>query len=76
MIHHIAAIVKKLQRIERKLPHLQCIPENFDAIEQYGMQTWLDQQKQHWTCPQCQATVTWYQQQCEQCGATLESFFQ
>ncbi len=74
LIHHIANIVKKLQRIERKLPHLQCIPENFAAIGQSGMHTWLEQQERRWTCPQCGTVVTWYQQHCEQCGTALEAY--
>ena len=74
MIHHIANIVKKLLRIERKLPHLQCIPENRAAIAQYGMAEWLIQQEQHWKCPQCGTSVTWYQRQCEECGTALEAY--
>lgn len=74
LIHHIANIVKKLQRLERKLPHLQGIPENLATIEQVGTEAWLTQQERRWTCPQCGAAATWYQSRCVQCGNPLESY--
>lgn len=49
--------------------HIDVI-DNLHRIKEIGMDAWLEEQKQQWSCPQCGTRTHWYQKVCHQCGAT------
>lgn len=52
-------------------PHHSVIFENLRAIEEQGVESWLNQQKSRWECPECGTSFCWYDETCSQCGASL-----
>jgi hypothetical protein len=60
------AMLQKFQTDE--WPHHIDVIENLNRIREVGMDTWLKEQKQAWSCPQCGANIHWYQAVCTECG--------
>ncbi|MBN1591914.1 MAG: DUF3795 domain-containing protein [Candidatus Coatesbacteria bacterium] len=54
-----------------KWPHHSTVLNNLDTIKEEGVAEWLVRQKKRWSCPECGESFTWYESQCEACGATL-----
>jgi hypothetical protein len=54
-----------------KWPHHWTIKDNLEYIRQNGVEKWLEQQKEEWTCNNCSAETFWYQREC-QCGEKLK----
>lgn len=61
-----------LQTFERDgYPHHSVIAANLEAIYSRGVDTWLAEQKERWSCKACGAPFTWYEDKCSGCGAEL-----
>jgi len=54
------------------LPHTKVMFRNIDSIKEMGIAHWIEDQEQKWSCPQCGAPFTWYQETCSTCGMELE----
>ncbi len=54
------------------LPHLETAPGNLVAINDNGVDDWLNKQKENWTCPNCQTGYSWYASKCQTCGNELK----
>ena len=42
-------------------------------IKEKGPERWLSEQKKRWRC-QCGASFSWYEENCQHCGAALASY--
>ena len=56
-----------------KYPHHWTVIPNGRRIKEVGLEAWLEEQKQRWSCQQCGAAFTWYESKCRSCGADLFS---
>ncbi len=56
-----------------KWPHHGPMERNLAYIKEHGVEKWLEQQKQEWSCRNCGAEITWYQKKCG-CGKQLEAW--
>jgi len=54
-------------------PHHKEVLENLQRIKEVGIDQWLSEQKDKWSCPACQARNHWYQNKCYNCGAEWEA---
>ena len=54
-----------------KHPHHSPVLKNLEAIAEGGGEAWLAAQLERWKCPSCGARFTWYDEECEGCGAEL-----
>jgi len=41
--------------------------ENLQKIQQVGAGTWLREQQERWSCPQCGTAMDWYARTCFKC---------
>jgi predicted amidophosphoribosyltransferase len=55
------------------LPHTKVMFRNIDVIKEKGLDYWVKDQERRWSCPQCGAPFTWYQETCNKCGRELGS---
>jgi hypothetical protein len=61
-----------IQTFERDgYPHHTLVIANQRAICMYGVDAWLEKQKERWSCPKCGEGFTWYEEECAKCGAEL-----
>lgn len=51
--------------------HHALIIGNLQCIREIGLETWLDKQKQQYTCEICGARLSWLATSCEKCGAQI-----
>lgn len=56
-----------------KYPHHSVILKNLDFIRGKGINKWLEEQEARWSCPNCGAKFSWYDQVCKKCGEKLYS---
>jgi hypothetical protein len=56
-----------------RFPHHKIILKNLDSIHILGMTTWLDRQKNRWSCPKCGTEFAWYSTQCSSCGQKVDN---
>ncbi len=54
-----------------KYPHHSVVLKNLEAVREGGPAAWLAAQLERWRCPACGARFTWYDENCESCGAAL-----
>lgn len=54
-------------------PHHAVILENLNKIKSNGLDNWLAEQKQRWSCANCGTEASWYASKCKKCGAELVS---
>jgi predicted RNA-binding Zn-ribbon protein involved in translation (DUF1610 family) len=54
-----------------RFPHHTLVAPNVAAICELGVETWLEQQKERWSCPKCGTPFTWYEEECRNCGEKL-----
>jgi hypothetical protein len=54
-----------------KYPHHSIIFQNLTSIQSCGMDPWLEQQRDRWTCATCGTRFGWYSQACPVCGSSL-----
>lgn len=52
-------------------PHHTVIATNLEAIYNRGVDAWLAEQKERWSCKACGTPFTWYEDRCSSCGAEL-----
>jgi hypothetical protein len=76
ILFHLTGMMKKIVKLEEKLPHLKDTLINSKRIKQVGVDAWLKEQEQSWKCPDCDGPFTWYQMNCSQCGRELDSLKQ
>lgn len=51
------------------LPHLTlCLP-NLETLKKIGVQNWLKQQEERWSCRTCGKKLHWYSDTCPKCKA-------
>lgn len=55
------------------LPHTKAIFQNMEVVQERGIEYWIQDQERRWSCPQCGAPFTWYQETCKTCGRELEA---
>ncbi len=58
---------------ERNLKHHKVALFYFDKIKESGIQEWLKQQKDRWSCTNCGNQFSWYEENCNYCDAKLLS---
>jgi len=56
-----------------KAVHHSSVLRGCDRIKEIGMEKWLDEQDQRWSCVKCGTPSTWYREKCEKCGSHLIS---
>jgi len=42
---------------------------NSRKIKEVGIKEWTKREEERWSCPQCKATIAWYDKACSHCGA-------
>ena len=52
-------------------PHHSSVLKNLETIRDKGLDAWLKEQEERWSCPECGKGFTWYDSKCEACGAGL-----
>ena len=65
--------IQAVERMKGVLPHCAVMFENLDSLKENGLAHWLEEQSKKWSCPDCGAPFTWYQEKCEKCGRELVS---
>ena len=61
------------QKAAKLFPHLHRTDVGLRCIKLGGVDYWLDLQKKHWSCPDCDTPFTWYVTACSKCGRSLVS---
>ncbi len=54
-----------------KHPHHSVIFKNLRAISDTGVEAWLKEEKQRWSCKTCGTRFYWYSKTCTNCGEEL-----
>ena len=49
--------------------HHSAVIKNLDRLKEIGLEAWLAEQNERWTCPACGARFDWYDEKCPDCGA-------
>ena len=52
-------------------PHHSIVLKNLELIYKNGVDTWLTDQKQRWSCSTCGTKFSWYDRVCKKCGSKL-----
>lgn len=52
-------------------PHHSTVLKNLETIREKGLDAWLEEQRDRWSCPVCGARFAWYDAKCGGCGAAL-----
>lgn len=60
-----------LQNFVRDFAHHRPALINLKSIKQNGLDQWLTDQKDRWSCPNCGTPFTWYDSTCRNCGESL-----
>lgn len=50
-------------------PHHSIVLRNLDFIREQGVDAWLEEQRDRWSCPGCGEKCSWYDKTCRKCGA-------
>lgn len=48
-------------------PHHIEVLDNLSRMKDIGVEAWIEEQKQRWSCPNCGARTHWYQSTCRNC---------
>ena len=54
------------------LRHVKAIARNQAYIREHGLNAWLQDQEEKWSCPHCGSPFSWYADSCHQCGQDLK----
>jgi len=46
--------------------HLEIV-ENLKGLHKIGIEAWVIQEEQRWTCSECKANLSWYDRNCPEC---------
>ncbi|WP_176461673.1 DUF3795 domain-containing protein [Anaeromicrobium sediminis] len=66
-------IHKKQREGERILPHLKDRSRNLESIKVNGVETWLEGEKNRWSCSACGTEFSWYERVCSSCGEKFKN---
>lgn len=55
-------------------PYHKEILENLQMIKNEGIQNWLKQQKERWSCSTCQIRLNWRETACPECGKVANGY--
>ncbi len=56
-------------------PHHIEVIENLKFIKKHGIEAWINQQREIWSCSSCQARTHWYQKSCTKCGEAVKHHY-
>ena len=56
-----------------KYIHHRTVHPNGKRIQEIGIEGWLEEQKERWTCKQCGKGYTWFEDKCKSCDSDLFS---
>lgn len=51
--------------------HHQVVLANLQRIRETGVENWLQEQAEYWSCPACGCRTKWYQESCSRCGGNI-----
>jgi hypothetical protein len=68
MRFRLLKLIGLIAGFEKKLPHWKTAPPNMKTIREHGVDYWLEEQKQFWTCPKCGKELSWYSKDTHLCG--------
>lgn len=51
------------------------LESQIQKLNKLGPEGWLTEQIHRWTCSQCGAPFTWYEEHCNSCGSLVDSIF-
>jgi Protein of unknown function (DUF3795) len=66
---------KQLKDFQSRMPHRVEILESQNRLKETGMDQWLIEMKQNYSCPQCKTINTAYDELCRKCGFSPASKF-
>ena len=52
-------------------PHHSIVLRNLKEIKKSGLTTWMENQKDRWSCPECGHSFSWYEKTCDICNREL-----
>jgi hypothetical protein len=52
-------------------PHHSVVLSNLGKIRRDGLDAWLKERAQRWSCKECGTEFSWYDERCEKCGSKL-----
>ena len=58
-----------------RMPHHSEVLENLKRQKEIGIDAWLAEQEERWRCVQCKSPLSWYDDKCPACHATLSQTF-
>ncbi len=64
-------IYRQWQSAARFLPHVSEAGPSLSTISRDGFDSWLEGQKERWSCPDCGTPFSWYAVVCPSCGRSL-----
>jgi len=50
------------------MTHHSEVLQNLRALKEMGISKWTQYEQDRWRCPQCKATLSWYDSACQKCG--------
>ncbi len=53
--------------------HHSAVLSNLDRIRAKGLDAWLQEQRQRWSCSGCGHRFAWYEKLCSRCGGVLHN---
>jgi hypothetical protein len=54
-------------------PHHHSVILDLDRMKEVGINTWLSEQKDRWSCKSCGESFCWYSETCSKCGKKVMS---
>ena len=51
--------------------HHKTVLPNGRRIKETGLEAWLEEQKERWSCKECGRAYTWFEDKCKSCEAEL-----
>lgn len=65
----------ELKNFQSRMPHRVEILESQNRLKETGMEQWIIEMKENYSCPQCKTVNTAYDERCRKCGSTPSSRF-
>lgn len=56
---------------EDGVPHHAGVLASLERLRQAGMERWLEEQRQLWSCRECGSSQQWYSRACTECGQSF-----
>ena len=72
----IRQMASGMEQFGKLLPHAKAIVSNLAGVAELGKDAWLERQEAYWSCPDCGAPRTWYQERCGNCGRDVREAFE